>query len=36
MKKTSSSIKTLLNKNGYSENTIEEIYKWYRCSDTNN
>jgi hypothetical protein len=32
MKKASSSIKNLLSKNGYSENTIEEICRWYSCS----
>ena len=35
MKKASSSIKNLLSKNGYSENTIEEIYRLYSSASTN-
>jgi len=36
MTKASSPIKNLLSKNGYSEKTIKEIYRWYSCSATNN
>jgi len=36
VKKASSSIKTLLSKNGYSGNAIDKICKWYRSSTTNN
>jgi hypothetical protein len=36
MRKASSFDKTLLRKSGYSEQVIEEIYRWYSCPGTNN
>jgi len=35
VRKASLSNRTLLRKNGYSENIIEEIYRWYSSSGTN-
>jgi hypothetical protein len=35
MRKASSFDKTL-RKSGYSEQVIEEIYRWYSCPGTNN